>query len=50
MVPARVFGAGPSTGCKVIFRDVVVVVAVVVVVVVSMKSVARERDKLKNGE
>ena len=56
VVRAKVFGVGLRSGCKAIFKGVLVlvlvlvVVVVVVVVVVWMKSVARERDKLKKGE
>ena len=50
VVRAKVSGVGSRPGCKAIFKGVLVVVVVVVVVVVWMKSVARERDKLKKGE
>ena len=52
VVRVKVSGVGSRLGCKAIFKGVLVavVVVVVVVVVVWMKSVARERDKLKKGE
>jgi hypothetical protein len=50
VVRVKVSGVGSRPGCKAIFKGVLVAVVVVVVVVVWMKSVARERDKLKKGE